>query len=171
MATHQNQDKLTWEYENCFIPKYVPQNLKWFERNGLEAWYRQNKCQEFWNNTDLHFAKRKVINFDIIKNEVSDNDLKQYQLIYEKEIKNYPLEFQNQIRSSIFRSADRKDMNISKETIKENFNKPITSKGLSKKDTDVCTPKNGNKKKLYFLLPCNSKIVWYFFSRRIFLFL
>ena len=75
MTTHQNQDKLTWEYENCFIPKYVPQNLKWFEREGLEAWYRQNKCQEFLNNTDLHFAKRKVINFDIIKNEVSDNDL------------------------------------------------------------------------------------------------
>ena len=55
-------------------------------------------------------------------------------MIDEKEIKNYPLELQNQIRSSIFRGADRKDMNISKETIKENFDKPVTnSKVLSKK--------------------------------------
>ena len=80
------------------------------------------KCEEFLNNTDLHFAKRKITNFDIIKNQASDNKLKQYQLIDHEEIKNFSLEFQDQIRSSIFRSADRKDMNISKETIKEHFN-------------------------------------------------
>ena len=84
--------------------------------------YRQIKCEEFLNNTDLHFAKRKITNFDIVKNQVSDNKLKQYQLIDHEEIKNFSLEFQDQIRSSIFRSADRKDMNISKETIKEHFN-------------------------------------------------
>ena len=109
--------ELTWEHKNVFIPKYVPQNLKQYEKDGLETLYRQIKCEEFLNNTDLHFAKRKITNFDIIKNQVSDNKLKQYQLIQHDEIKNYPLEFQEQIRSSIFRSADCKNMNISKETI------------------------------------------------------
>ena len=114
--------ELTWEHDNVFIPKYVPQNLKWYEKDGLETWYRQIKCEESLNNTNLHFAKWKITNFYIIKNQVSDNKLKQYQLIDHEEIKNYTLEFQDQIRSSIFRSADCKDINISKETIKEHFN-------------------------------------------------
>ena len=49
--------ELTWEHDNVFIPKYVPQNLKWYEKDGLETWYRQIKCEESLNNTDLHFAK------------------------------------------------------------------------------------------------------------------
>ena len=76
-------------------------------------------------------------------------------MIDEKEIKNYPLEFQNQIRSSIFCCAHHKDMNILKGTIKENFNKPVTnSKVLSKKDIYDLYAK-GLKKKLSFLLQCN----------------
>ena len=43
-------------------------------------------------------------------------------MVDHEEIKNFSLEFQDQIVSSICRSADRKDMNISKETIKEHFN-------------------------------------------------
>ena len=114
--------ELTWEYDNVFIRKYAPQNLKWYEKDGLQTWYRHIKCEESLNNTDLHFAKRKIKNFDIIKNYLPDNKLKQYQLTDHEEIKYYPLEFQDQIRSSIFRSADCKDMNISKKTIKEHFN-------------------------------------------------
>ena len=109
---------MTWENDNVFIPKYVPQNLVWYEKDRLETWYRQIKCEQFLNSTDLHFAKRKIANFDIIKNNVPGNKLKQYQLINHEEIKNYPLEFQDQIQSSIFRSADHKNVNVSKETIK-----------------------------------------------------
>lgn len=25
----------TWEVDNTFIPQYVPNDLKWFERDGL----------------------------------------------------------------------------------------------------------------------------------------
>ena len=114
--------ELIWEHDNAFIPNYVPQNLKWYEKDELETWYRQIKCEEFLNTTNLSFSKRKITNLDIIKSQVSENKLKQYQLIDQEEIRNYPLEFQDQIRSSIFYSADRKDMNISKETIKEHFN-------------------------------------------------
>ena len=28
--------ELIWEHDSVFIPKYVPQNLKWYEKDGLE---------------------------------------------------------------------------------------------------------------------------------------
>ena len=52
--------ELTWEHDNVFIPKYVPQNLNWYEKDGLETWYQQIKCKEFLNNTGLHFAKKYI---------------------------------------------------------------------------------------------------------------
>ena len=42
-------------YDNKYIPSYVPDNLKCFERDGLETWYKKNKCDDFLSNTDLHF--------------------------------------------------------------------------------------------------------------------
>ena len=63
------------------------------------------------------FKKRKIINFDMIKNEVSEDKKKQYQTIDHKEIKPYPLQFQEPICSSIFRNSERKHMHIKKNTI------------------------------------------------------
>ena len=61
---------LTWEMDNDFIPKYIPDSLKWYEKDGLETWYRKNKCEEFLSDTDAHFKKTKIVNFNIIKNDV-----------------------------------------------------------------------------------------------------
>ena len=36
---------LTQEKDHGFIPKFIPKNLKWYEKDGLETWYRQNKCE------------------------------------------------------------------------------------------------------------------------------
>ena len=47
-----------WRANNEFIPKYVPNNLKWYERDGLGTWYLQNKCNEFLEDTDLHLKQR-----------------------------------------------------------------------------------------------------------------
>ena len=65
-------DDLTWEVTNNSIPKYIPGDLKWYEKDGLETWYLQNKCEEFLNNTDLHFAKTQLVNFDTINNKVDE---------------------------------------------------------------------------------------------------
>ena len=123
---------LTWESDNCFIPKYIPGDLKWYERDGLDMWYLKNKCDEFLENTDLHFAKRKIVNFDMIKNNVPKNIQKQYQTADHEGIKQYPVEYQEQICSSIFRNADRKDMYINKKTINQHFlnKKPPSGRGL-----------------------------------------
>ena len=83
---------LTWEADNIFIPKYIPGDLKWYKKDGLDTWYLRNKCEDFLKNTDLHFAKRKVVNVLMIKNEVGEETKKQYQTIDHEEIKWYPVE-------------------------------------------------------------------------------
>ena len=60
---------------NIFIPKFVADNLKWHERDGLETWYRKNKCDDFLRDTDNYFDKTVIVNFDIIRNrETIDNE-------------------------------------------------------------------------------------------------
>ena len=129
-------NNMTWEFDSKFIPPYISKDLKWYERDGLETWYRRNQCEEFLENTDLEtdldFQKRKIINFDIIKNDISKNKLKQYQQIGRDEVKKYPPLYQEQIMSSIFRNSNRKDMNIEKRTIKEHFNNKKLSVGRGK---------------------------------------
>ena len=41
----ESNNKFAWKSDNVFVPKYVQKNLKWFERDGLETWYQQNKCK------------------------------------------------------------------------------------------------------------------------------
>ena len=115
--------------DNVFIPKYVTNSLKWFEKDGLETWYRQNKCEEFLSDRGAHFKNRKIFNFDIIKNDVGKNKLKRYQTIDHDEIKRYQPHFQRQIRSSIFRNSTHKDMHVEKNTIKEHFTNKKVSAG------------------------------------------
>ena len=50
---------LIWEADDNFIPQYIPGNLKWYEKDGLDTWYLQNKCEEFLNDTDDHFKKKE----------------------------------------------------------------------------------------------------------------
>lgn len=122
---------MTWESDNKFIPPFISKDLKWFERDVLETWYRRNQCEELLENTDLHFKKRKIINFGIIKNDISKNKLKQYQQINHDEIEKYPPQYREQIMSSIFWNSNWKD-NKKKRTIKEHFNKENISAGHSK---------------------------------------
>ena len=133
---------LSWESDNCFIPKHIPGDLKWYERDGLDTWYLKNKCDEFLENTDLHFAKCKVVNFDMIKSNVPKNIQKQYQTVDHEAIKQYPVEYQEQICLSIFRNPDRKDMYINKKTINQHFlnKKPPSGRGLflEKIKDDLC---------------------------------
>ena len=69
------------------------------------------------NNIDLHFKKTHIVNFDMIKNNPSQETIKQYQTIDHDEIKRYPVEYQDQIRSSIFVMLTEKIC-----LLKENYN-------------------------------------------------
>ena len=54
---------------NNYVPDFVPQDLSWYERNGLMTWYEQIKCENFVCNIDKHFKEVNVINLDIIHRE------------------------------------------------------------------------------------------------------
>ena len=57
---------------------------------------------------------------------------KQYQQVDHDKIKKYPKHYQEQIMSSIFRNANRKDMNIQKRTVNEHFKNKKISVGRAK---------------------------------------
>ena len=78
--------EMTWKADNVFIPKYVPNNLKWYEEDALDSCYLENKCNKFLKDTDLNFKQRQTVNFDIIKNGVSEKTIKQYNQIEHDEI-------------------------------------------------------------------------------------
>ena len=96
---------MAFRNENKFIPKYVPNDLKWQEKDGLDTCYLQNKCADFLMDTDEHFKKMKVVNFDMVKNEVSQEKIKQYHLIDHQEIMYYLPHIHEEIFSQIFRNS------------------------------------------------------------------
>ena len=117
-------------YTNTYIPEYVPDNLKWYERDGLNTWYKKNKCNKFLEDTDHYFHTAQIINFDIIRNQkqLPTNKLKQYQTVNYDTIKKYPLSEQARITSSIFRSIDRSDLHVTPAVVKSHFHKNISPK-------------------------------------------
>ena len=112
-------------YTNTYIPEYVPDNLKWYERDGLDTLYKKNKCDEFLEDTDRYFHTAQIINFDIIGNQkqLPKNKLKQYQTVNYDTIKKYPFVEQARITSSIFQSIDRSDLHVMPTVVKNHFNK------------------------------------------------
>ena len=120
---------------NTYIPKFVPNNLPWYKKDGLNRWYEQNKCNDFLEDPDKHFENLQINNFDLIfnKNKLSSQKMKQYQTIEHKEIMGYPKQEREQIMSSGFRNVMRKDMFIQKETLHGHFkvnSKMITTKNM-----------------------------------------
>ena len=62
------ESNLTWESDNCFVPNFIPVNLKWYERDGFYTWDLKYKRDKFIKNTDLDFSQLKIVNFDMINN-------------------------------------------------------------------------------------------------------
>ena len=112
-------------YTNTYISEYVPDNLKWYERDGLDTWYKKNKCDEFLEDTDRYFHTAQIVNFDIIKNQkqLPNNKLKEYQTANYNTIKSYPSVEQARIKSSIFRNINRSDLHVTSNLVQNQFRK------------------------------------------------
>ena len=108
---------------NTYIPEYIPDNLKWYERDGRDTWYKKNKCNEFLEDTDHYFNRTQKINFDNIKNknQLLNNQLKQYQTLDYDRIKSYPSVEQARITSSIFRNIKHSDLHVTSDLVKKHF--------------------------------------------------
>ena len=105
--------------------------MPWYEGEGLLAWYEQTKCEHFLEDTDTHFKKLQITNFDIINSngQISDEKLKQYQTTDHQEIMKYLLQLRNQIIPSIFHSSKRDVMFVQSKHVVEHFKKPIKNIG------------------------------------------
>ena len=144
-------------YTNTYIPEYVPDNLKWYERDGLNTWYKKNQCNEFLEDTDRYFCTAQIINVDIIRNQkqLPTNKLKQYQTVNYDTIKKYLLSEQARITSSIFRNIDRSDLHVMQTVVKNHFHKnniPQKSVGCGrflKICRDAIMESTGKKKIIY----------------------
>ena len=67
------------------------------------------------------FKEMKIVNFDSIRNNVSEKRKKQYQQIDHHEIMDYPPKLREEICSLIFRKVNTDSMYVKKETIDEHF--------------------------------------------------
>ena len=107
------------------IPKYVPKDLPWYEKDGVMTWLDQAKCVETLFDIDKYFATTHVINFDIIHRlarveKVPDEIYKNIQTIDSDELKMYPSYNQRQVLGSVFRSKG-KDVLVDKELLHTHF--------------------------------------------------
>ena len=50
------------------MPTFVPQELKWYKRDGLMTWYDQRKCQDFLEETDKLFEMLKLLILILLTN-------------------------------------------------------------------------------------------------------
>ena len=104
--------------------------MKWYERDGLDTWYKKNKCNEFLKDTDRYFHTTQVINFDIMRNRetTTKTKLEQYQTVNYNTIKKHPSAEQARITSSIFRNIDHSDLHVTPAVVKSHFLKNISPK-------------------------------------------
>ena len=112
---------------NNYVPEYVPQDLPWYERDGLITWYDQVKCQKFLRNSNKHFKTAMIINFDIIRREaashkVQDEVLKKYQTVQNERVSKYPKSDKDEFLSNAFR-VDRPDIFFEKKVVLNHFKK------------------------------------------------
>lgn len=79
-----------------YVPGFVPNDVKWYERDGILTWYDQMKYERFLQDVNNHFANIKIVNFEIINKwikgeEVSEWTLRNYQTVQKAEVFGYPI--------------------------------------------------------------------------------
>ena len=96
-----------------YVPDFVPNDLKQYERDGLLTSYDQMKCERFLEDVNNHFANTKIVNFELINKwlkgeEVSEETLRNYQTVQNVEVFGYPIkERKNSVSCSEFLCKNR----------------------------------------------------------------
>ena len=110
---------------NNYIPESTPSNLPWYEIDGLITWLDKVKCDEFLEDFNKHFRKKKIVNFYIIYKsnrgeKIPEGDLKKYQTVQNNRVKQYPQKDKDKLLFAAFRT-DRKDLHFEKEVANSYF--------------------------------------------------
>ena len=100
-------------FVNKFVLNCVPENFKWYERDGLRTYIDQLKYSEFSSDPDKYLKEADIVNFDMIhercgrhKRSMTD---KHYQTIVSVDVKNMPQKERKKALSACVRS-DRKEL-------------------------------------------------------------
>ena len=49
------RQKMAKKVDNTYVPNFFSHNIPWYERDGLNTWYEQRKCNEFLEDADNDF--------------------------------------------------------------------------------------------------------------------
>ena len=95
---------------NNYVPKYIPKDLPWYERNGLITYIGQVKCEEFLRG----FKTVRIINFNITQREVAgakvpEELLQHYKTVQNEWVKKYPKKDQEKFLGGAF-DTERPDI-------------------------------------------------------------
>ena len=112
-------------FTNNYVLEYVPDNLKWCGRDGVMTYIDKLKYDNFIKNTDEHFEKTQVRNFDINRKQVRGEKINgklvlKYKAIDNSRIDFYPDKEKEKALSSTFRCS-RKDLFFEKKFVVEEF--------------------------------------------------
>ena len=118
MATYSEKDIIC---TNRIIPKFIPDNLKWYERDGLDTWYLKGKCDDFLSDTDSYFQNLKVINCDMIPNKLTNSETKKYETVDFKNLESFSNQNQEEITNSLFTNINNGKYHITRDDIKKQF--------------------------------------------------
>ena len=110
--------------KNSFIPAYIKENLKWYERDGLMTYIDRLNYERFEEDRDKYLANVNIVNFDIINHQLKgtplENSITNYKTIYKKDLKQMPANDKDAALAACFRST-RKDLHIEKQLRDEYF--------------------------------------------------
>ena len=102
---------------NKLVPQYVPAKLKWDQKDGLNTWYLQGQCNNFIENVDNHFSKIKIINFDMINNDLPKNKIQEYKTFDYESINEYPEAIKNDIKKAVCRNIKKDNYYVGRQNV------------------------------------------------------
>ena len=79
---------------SSYIPPYVKDNLKWYEKEGLITYFNQLEYKEFKKDRDAYINETKIINFDIIhhicRGDKLEKTIKEHNTVKKEKLKQMP---------------------------------------------------------------------------------
>ena len=109
---------------SSYIPPYIKDNLKWYEKEGLITYFQQREYQEFKKNRDAYINETKILNFDIIhhvcRGDKLEKTIKEHNTVKKERLKQMPPSEKYAAVAPCFRSSN-KNIIVERSIAKEHF--------------------------------------------------
>ena len=96
---------------SSYIPPYIKDNLKWYEKEGLITYFQQREYQEFKKNRDGYINETKILNFDIIhhmcRGDKLEKTIKEHNTVKKERLKQMPPSEKYAAVAACFRSSNK----------------------------------------------------------------